>query len=177
MDIDDISFNNFYREDKIVDTDVEWVLDGNRYTIKNIEILNETLDKKVTLHCWVNRYKKFGFTIVYNGEKDIVRYDKAVHPPGYKNRCSDSKEGRVQEPHKHKFKEGCPKSLRIKIIPKDEINPDDVNEAFFQFLNECNIRHEGEYIPVFENPMDEQQKLYRYVEKITNHLKQDNNNG
>lgn len=177
MELSNDVFRAFLQEDKIIDNDIEWKMMGGRYKIENIEIITSVLPKKVVFGGQINDAGIFCFWIMYM-EEHIVRYDQCIHPAGYNHPCIEDincnviRNGRIiNEKHKHKFKEKCPKNLMIKIIPDSEINPNNVNEVIFQFFKECKIRHEGGYTSYTYTNKEKPQKIIpSFGEKITKHI-------
>lgn len=116
----------------------------------------------------VNLYNKYAFTLVFKKVKRIVGYDMKIHPPHWVDECTKET---LDEPHKHKFKEGCKKDLAAKKIPKHEIVRNDVNKALIQFFEECNIRMEGSYTPILISKGGMPQKrLFEYRDATFNHI-------
>ncbi len=138
-------FKRFYEEPKVIEDDISWKSEGSgRFVIKDVNIVSNVLhNEDIRLYCTQNIFNNFAFIIVYYGEEKIVlvKYDKKIHPPDFIDKCSGNS---ITEPHKHYFKENCPGGIR-KVIPSHEIDRNDVNRAFMQFLDECNIRLLGEY--------------------------------
>lgn len=171
MDITDEIFRTFYEEEKLIDSDIVWKRVGKAYTTDHIQILNNAIDYyDVTLICRLNKYNDFAFNIVYHRtNKPLVRFDTEIHPPNLKDNHTKQK---LDEPHKHKFKKGCKKDLTAKIIPETEVDRRDVNKAFYQFLNECNIRLEGSYYAIII-PVNGviQTELTKYIPPIFDHVK------
>ncbi len=172
MEITDDIFQSFYLEEKVIDSDVVWKRFGESYITEHLEIMNETItDYEVTLIGKVDDNNYFAFIIVYRyrKSKELVKYDKTIHSPNYIDSCSKQQ---LMKPHKHKFKKGCKKDLEAKIISNSEIDRNDVNKAFYQFLEECNIRLEGTYIPIIIPPVGTgQTKIFQYSDSIFNHIK------
>jgi len=170
MEITDEIFRTFYEEEKIIDDDVYWKLSGDAYRTNHLKIINKTIvDYDVTLVGKVDENNYFVFVIIYRyKDKELVRYDKTIHSPNFIDKCSKQQ---LLEPHKHKFKKGCKKDLEARIISKTEIDRDDVNKAFSQFLDECHIRLEGDYIPIIIPYLSNKQtKIFQYDNAIFNHI-------
>lgn len=138
MEITDEIFQSFYAEEKIIDSDIIWKRRGDAYITEHIDIINNTInDYPITLICKIDRYKKYAFNIVYRKSQTLVRYDMKKHSPSFKDKCSGQQ---LIEPHKHKFKKGCPRDLKAKIIPEKEITRNDINKALGQFFVVVNLR-------------------------------------
>lgn len=169
MDITDEIFRTFYEEEKIIDDDVKWKLLGDAYRTDHLKIINKTItDYDITLIGKVDENNYFAFMVVYRYKnKELIRYDKTIHSPNFIDKCSKQQ---LLEPHKHKFKKGCKKDFEAKIISNIEIDRNDVNRAFSQFLDECHIRLEGNYIPIIIPSLtNKQTKIFQYQNPIFNH--------
>lgn len=144
MDMTDKIFQIFYKEKKTVNEDVIWNKDGeDGFTTNHVIVYSSTLKNGfVTLKCELNIVNEFSFNIILEKNKTLVRYDNFRHK-NYIDKCTGVD---LLNPHKHKFKKDCPRELAAKIIPDSEIESNDVNKAFEQFLEECSIIHNGLYL-------------------------------
>jgi len=173
MDITDELFQSFYREEKIIDTDISWDKHGDAYITNTVQIMNQQIsDYDVNFVCKIDKYEVLAFVIYYSKNRQfLVKYDTKRHPPNQKDKHTKNK---MDDPHKHKFKEGCRKNLTAKIIPNTEIDRYDINKAFFDFLIECNIRMEGKYSSLILSGMSHiQTSIYNYNKSIFDHIRGD----
>lgn len=171
MEITDDIFQSFYAEEKIIDSDIKWTRVGEAYITNHVPIITEAITEyDVNLVCKVTKYNNWAFTIYYSKNKQIlVKYDTIKHPPNQRDKHTNKK---MNEPHKHKFKEGCRRNLTAKIIPEEEIDRRDVNKAIGQFFEECNIRLEGNYTALILSQHGHiQTQLYEYNKTIFDHRK------
>ncbi len=72
--------------------------------------------------------------MLYKSSKIVRRWDDAIHtnPDGE----------RIEGSHKHYWE---PEHEDNYAYPVDDITTDDVDQAFQDFLDECNIEHRGAY--------------------------------
>ncbi len=145
-DLNNVSFSEFKKQKKIINGDIVWVPQGPKQRTISLPILSEIFNnKKITLECWyLSKYNDFAFNIIYHGYKNIVRYDKEIHPEYWLDPCTQVP---ITGPHKHYYKEDCPNDEYRKIIKDDEINSKEVVQALKQFFVELNIEHNGEINP------------------------------
>ncbi len=145
-DLNNKSFEEFRKEKKIINGDIVWIPKGSKQKTDSLSILSKVFpNKKITLECWyLSKYNDFAFNIIYHGYKNIVRYDKEIHPKDWVDPCTQVP---ITEPHKHYYKEDCPNEQYRKIIKDDEINSKEVIQALKQFFIELNIEHNGEVNP------------------------------
>lgn len=142
-DLNNKSFEEFKKEKKVINGDIIWEPQGSKQKIRSLSILSAVFpNKKITLECWyLSKYNDFAFNIIYHGSKNIVRYDKEIHPPYWLDPCTKVP---ITEPHKHYYKEDCPNEEYRKVIKNDEINSNEIIQALKQFFIELNIEHTGE---------------------------------
>jgi len=170
MEMTDDIFKKFYEEKKVIVEDIGWKIKKGIYETDHTPIISSILEEEtITLKCKVDKYNKYAFNIIFRKTIPLVRYDKKIHGGNFVDRCSGQK---LDEPHKHKFKKGCKKDLEAKIISDAEISRDDVNKALLQFLEECNIRLEGNYNPlVLPQKGYIQKSIYQFADMELEHLK------
>lgn len=171
MEMTDNLFKSFYKEEKVIVDDIIWRKRGGIYETDHVPIFSEVLEGElVTLKCKVDKYNNYSFNIVFKKTIILVRYDKKIHHGNFIDGCSGEK---LNEPHKHKFKKDCKRNLEAKIISESEITRGDVNKALMQFLEECNIRLEGNYTPIIISPHKGyiQTYLYEFVDVKLDHLR------
>ncbi len=171
MEMTNEIFEKFYHEDKVIVDDIIWKKRNGIYETDHIPIHSNILEEElVTLKCKVDKYNNYSFNIIFKKTITLVRYDKKIHPPTFVDKCSGEK---LDEPHKHKFRKGCKRNLQAKIIPANEISRNDVNMALMQFLNECNIRLEGNYTPIIMVQREPQKHIYDFSDSELEHLKRE----
>lgn len=97
--------------------------------------LGEDYDVSLKGWCNVNRPDLYEFSLMYERSTVIRRWDNNTRhtiPGG--ERCDG--------PHKHRWTE---KHEDRVVYEVDDVAIDDIDQAFNDFLDECNIRFEGDY--------------------------------
>jgi len=160
VEMTDVIFKGFYKEKKDIFDDIIWSEDGEGgFTTNYVIVYCNTLEEGlVTLKGERNKVNEFSLNIIFERNKTIIRYDNFKHV-NKKDKCTGAD---LKFPHKHKFKKNCPRDLAGYVIPESEINSKNVNQAFEQFLKECNIVHNGAYYPTIGSLKTKQKKITEY---------------
>jgi hypothetical protein len=117
--------------DKLIESDWVWESDGPGFK-GEARVLCIDSPATLTLKGWKRR--NYGFCLLYKSSKVVRRWDDGVH----RNPDGEIIEGS----HKHNWH---PQYEDTRAYPVDDITRDNVDDAFFDFLNEENIRLEGDY--------------------------------
>lgn len=122
------------RVSKIITDDIEWRPRGNRWRLE-ARVLAPSLNEVLSLSGNIGK-TNHGFTLLFGGEV-IRRYDHTytphINPDGSK----------IRQPHKHSYDRMD--GNQWVYVPND-IDPDEsINNQLMQFLDEANIRLEGQY--------------------------------
>ena len=123
--------DELYHAPKVIEDDWAWETNGpNHQGEATVRVLGK--DANLTLRAWKRR--RYGFCLLYKATKVVRRWDDAVHtnPDGE----------RLEGSHKHYWH---PEYEDAYAYPVDDITTDDVDEAFKDFLDECNIELRGSY--------------------------------
>lgn len=124
--------DRIYDMDKVIEEDWEWERAGGSLVGEaTVFCLKE--DINLVLKGWKRR--KYGFCLLYKSSKVVRRWDFSTphtNPDGEV----------IDEPHKHYWDEDYEDAFAYAV---DDVTTSDVDEAFNDFLDECNIRHEGGY--------------------------------
>lgn len=123
--------DRLYHMPKVIEGDWKWEVDGPNFTGEaTVYCLNS--DAKLTLKAWKRR--NYGFCLLYKSSKVVRRWDDSIH----KNPDGEI----IRGSHKHFWH---PQYEDSKAYPVDDIATNDVDKAFIDFLDECNIKHKGGY--------------------------------
>lgn len=130
--------DGIYDMEKVIDEDWQWQPRGpNLEAEATVYCLNQ--DINLTLKGWKRR--SYGFCLLYKSSKVVRRWDTfAPHT---------NPDGEViTTPHKHYWTE---KHEDAFAYPVDDVATDDVHQAFWDFLDECNIELRGTYQTGLQN--------------------------
>jgi hypothetical protein len=139
---------------------VEWKKSGaETYAIK-VPITSKMLGGTF-LQMKINRFGVYSINITYERLNPFVRWD-TKHDDG--NSIEDPCTGEVIDaPHKHRYNTNEQGQCIVKI-PESEITRFDVNQAFWDFLKELNIKlNPDKYVPL--TPVIAP-RLGKYIEAI-----------
>lgn len=124
--------DRIYDMEKVIEEDWEWQKRGsNLIGEATVYCLNE--DVNLVLKAW--KRQNYGFCLLYKGSKVVRRWDDSTphtNPDGEV----------IKEPHKHYWDEDHEDRF---AYPVDDVETDDVDEGFFDFLDECGIDLLGSY--------------------------------
>ncbi|WP_152420898.1 DUF6978 family protein [Halorubrum coriense] len=120
-----------YDMKKIIEEDWIWETDGPNL-IGEATVYCFDSEAILSLKAWKRR--SYGFCLLYKSSKVVRRWDDSRH------RNPDGEV--IDGSHKHKwhpqYEDNC-------AYPVDDVATDDVDKAFQDFLNECNIELRGDY--------------------------------
>lgn len=117
--------------DKVIEEDWSWEPEaGSLRGEATVICLNS--DARLTLKAWKRR--NYGFCLLYKSSKVVRRWDTTPH----RNPNGEM----ITGPHKHKWH---PQYEDARAYPVDDVTTEDVDDAFFDFLDEENIDLIGNY--------------------------------
>ncbi len=129
--VSEAEVQQLHEMDKVIEEDWLWDAEGGSLRGEaSVICLDSTAT--LTLKAWKRR--SYGFCLLYKSSKVIRRWDDGIH----RNPDGETLEGS----HKHKWH---PQYEDKKAYPVDDITTDNVDDAFFDFLDEENIVLEGDY--------------------------------
>jgi len=116
---------------KVIEEDWVWDVDGRSFRGEATVICLDSA-AKLTLKAWKRR--NYGFCLLYKSSKVVRRWDDGFHrnPDGTL----------IEGSHKHQWH---PQYEDKKAYSVEDITTDNVDDAFFDFLDEENIELRGEY--------------------------------
>ncbi|WP_435078391.1 DUF6978 family protein [Halococcus sp. AFM35] len=117
--------------EKVIEEDWEW---GQRGPNLEAEATVYCIDEEFNLLMKGWMRESYGFTLLYRGSKIVRRWDDSIH--------TNPNGERLEGSHKHYWDGQHEDRFAYKV---DDIATDDVDEAFMDFLNECNIELRGNY--------------------------------
>lgn len=123
--------DELYRAPKVIEEDWTWEINGPNHTGEaTVRCLG--IDASLKLRAWKRR--RYGFCLLYKATKVVRRWDDGRHtnPDGQT----------IEGSHKHYWH---PQHEDSFAYPVDDVATDDVDQAFIDFLDECNIDHRGRY--------------------------------
>ncbi|WP_158056541.1 DUF6978 family protein [Halorussus halophilus] len=128
--------DHIYDIDKIIQEDWEWE-ERPECLVGSAEVLCIGEDYDLTLNGWCNpqRPDLYEFSLMFERSTVVRRWDnnsRHTLPDG--ERCDG--------PHKHRWTEDHEDKLVYEV---DDVATDDVDQAFEDFLDECNIERDGGY--------------------------------
>lgn len=130
--------DGIYDMEKVIEEDWEWRPRGSNFEGEaTVYCLNE--DVNLTLKAWKRRC--YGFCLLYKSTKIVRRWDTSVphtNPDGEV----------ITDPHKHYWTEEHEDAF---AYPVNDVATDDVHQAFWDFLDECNIELRGTYQTGLQN--------------------------
>ena len=124
--------DDLYEAEKVIEEDWIWDVNGPNFEGEApVRVLG--YDETLTLKAWKRR--RYGFCLLYKATKIVRRWDDSIHtnPDGE----------RLEGSHKHYWH---PQYEDNYAYPVNDITLDDVDEAFKDFLDECNIELRGKYV-------------------------------
>jgi hypothetical protein len=123
--------DRLYEMKKVIEDDWEWENDGPGLK-GEVTVYCLDSDAILTLKAWKRR--NYGFSLLYKSSKVIRRWDDSIH---------ENPNGQVIDgSHKHFWH---PQYEDSKAYGVDNIDTDNVDNAFEDFLDECNIELQGSY--------------------------------
>lgn len=123
--------DELYDADKVIQENWVWERNGSSLTGEaTVRCVGEGID--LTLKGWQRR--NYGFCLLFKSTKVVRRWDDSIHtnPDGKVIRGS----------HKHFWH---PEYEDNMAYPVNDVATDDVDDAFMDFLDECNIELRGKY--------------------------------
>lgn len=84
----------------------------------------------------LNPRNKYAFVLLYRDKQVLVLYDQ------FKGHINPGEKERLDGPHKHRYKDAFGDRWAYVV---DNIIPNDVNTAIYDFFDECNIDLQGFY--------------------------------
>jgi hypothetical protein len=130
--------DGIYDMDKVIDENWQWQRRGPNFEGEaTVYCLHE--DVNLTLKGWKRR--NYGFCLLYKSSKVVRRWDTSVphtNPDGEV----------ITDPHKYYWTEDHEDAF---AYPVDDVTTDDVHQAFWDFLDECNIDLRGTYQTGLQN--------------------------
>ena len=123
--------DRLYHMPKVIEEDWHWTLSGPNH-VGEATVYCIDSEAILTLKAWKRR--NYGFCLLYKSSKVVRRWDDSRH----KNPNGEVIDGS----HKHFWH---PQYEDAKAYPVDDVATDDVDEAFNDFLDECNIELRGDY--------------------------------
>lgn len=123
--------DRLYEMDKVIEDDWSWEVVGpNHVGEATVYCLNS--EAILTLKAWKRR--NYGFCLLYKSSKVVRRWDDGIH---------ENPDGElIQGSHKHFWH---PEYEDAKAYRVDDVATDDVDQAFWDFLDECEIELKGNY--------------------------------
>lgn len=127
--------DQIYDMDKVLEEDWQWEHRGSNIRGEGVvQCLDEEL--YLTLKAWKRKETdKYAFSLLYKTSKTVRRWDKSTP---HKNPDGEV----LEDPHKHYWTEEHEDGF---AYPVDDVTTSNFDEAFFDFLEESNIEHNGQY--------------------------------
>lgn len=123
--------DELYDAPKVITEDWMWEPVGPNFEGEaSVRVIGH--DATLTLRAWKRR--NYGFCLLYKRTKVVRRWDDAIHTNPNGEQLNGS--------HKHYWH---PQYEDNYAYPVDDIATNDVDEAFFDFLDESNIELQGKY--------------------------------
>jgi len=123
--------DTLYAMPKVIEEDWIWEVEGPNLVGEATVYCLES-DAVLSLKAWKRR--NYGFCLLYKSSKIVRRWDDGVH----RNPNGEVIEGS----HKHRWHPEYEDNI---AYPVDDVATNDVDKAFEDFLDECNIEHKGAY--------------------------------
>jgi hypothetical protein len=139
--LDEAFIDSLYREEKICPSRVRWKHVHTSKLVFEVNIFGINSGQKMIFRGVYQRSlkgRRFRFSITIFRNIEVRRYCASKH---HKERHTNKW---IREPHKHRFVSPEHPNAAYKI-PKGEIHETDVNQAFIDFLKECNIKMTAPY--------------------------------
>jgi len=123
--------DRLYNAEKVLEEDWVWETAGaNLEGEADVKVLDH--EATLVLRGWKRR--RYGFCLLYKATKVVRRWDDGVHT---------NPDGTVIDgSHKHYWHPQYEDAMAYEV---GDITTDDVDQAFDDFLDECNINHRGSY--------------------------------
>lgn len=135
-DVDEDRADQLSNMPKVIDEDWRWQYKErkNKYEAEvNVKCLNENTTLKLV--GWLNKRESYSYSLLYKGSIPIRRWGG--------HSCHKNPDGtHLDSPHKHKWRQDVGTSY---AYPTDDVATSDVDQAFFDFLNEESIEFKGTY--------------------------------
>jgi len=129
--VSEAEIDRLYEMEKVIEDDWSWEVDGPTHR-GEATVYCKGSKAKLTLKAWKRR--SYGFCLLYKSSKIVRRWDDSRHR---------NPDGRIIDgSHKHKWHPQYEDNL---AYPVDDVATNDVDEAFIDFLDECNIELRGDY--------------------------------
>lgn len=124
--------DRIYDMEKVIEEDWDWEKRGEHY---QGEVTVYCIDSDITLTLKAWKRRSYGFCLLYKNSKVVRRWDDSsphYNPDGEK----------ITGPHKHYWDEEHEDKFAYEV---DDVTTSNVDKAFMDFLDECNIEHRGAY--------------------------------
>lgn len=124
--------DEIYQMEKVIEEDWSWERRGSNHVGEaTVYCMNE--DVTLVLKAW--KRESYGFCLLYKSSKVVRRWDNSTP--------HTNPDGKViNEPHKHYWDEEYEDKFAYAV---DDVATDNVDQAFWDFLDECNIELKGSY--------------------------------
>lgn len=145
-DVDEDRADQLSNMPKVIDEDWRWRY-KQRKDKYEAEAKVKCISENTTLSLvgWINRRKSYSYSLIYKGSIPIRRW--GGHP------CHKNPDGEhIQSAHKHKWRQDVGTSYAYET---DDVSTSNVDQAFFDFLDEESIEFNGTHFKFEDSRIDD----------------------
>ncbi|MCK4444741.1 MAG: hypothetical protein KAW09_09370 [Thermoplasmata archaeon] len=128
--------DDILKKEKFITEELKWEKKGTNKTIHAKVHVKGMPTTTLDFIARLNPRNRYAFVLLYRYKQVLVKYDQV------KGHINPREKKKLDGPHKHRYKDGLGDKWAYVV---DNIAPNDVNIAIYDFFDECNIVLQGFY--------------------------------